>query len=556
MSVVNSPFIFTTEALGHLLADKWLAVPPYQRAYAWEEEQVEEFWADLEAAVHEKRAYFMGAVVMTNTGGVCQVIDGQQRLATTSLLFAAIRDELALLKNAPLEQHVEGRYLRSYDRKSASVLPRLTIAPADNRFYISRFLERSGGEPTTTSQKGLTDAFSLLRKRVAGLLPDGDAKARSVAINQWIDHLEQHVLVVLVETPSEADAFQIFETLNDRGAMLTIADLLKNYLMSQARQDTEELGMLWSEAVANLGAEVGTLEFVSFLRYFWNSHVGATRERDLYSSIRTHINTAPEAAALVQKISKASTAYAALLDPMHTAWSEGPDEAQRAIDTLLYFQLGQYRPLLLAAIEILGIPEAARFATALVSWSYRGLIYGGIGGGTAERVYATAAVAIRNGKISSVREAFKIIRQIVPSDEDFRNAFERASIRRVRFAHYTMRALERGQLGVSCAALEPFPPEKQAYVSGHLLPRRPDASWSTFAKDDVDRYAYLVGNLILKQPMAHGPADASERLKWARELGPSVNALLPVSPWNPNALKHRQQDLAALAVKVWPREPS
>ena len=558
MNAMSSTFNFRSETLGHLLADRWLTVPPYQRGYAWEEEQVREFWDDIDSALQQGRQYFVGAVVVTKDGSAYQVIDGQQRLATTALLLAALRDELAQLGDTQLQQDVDQRFLRSFDRRAGTMRPRLRVAPADLEFFTKRFLERSGGEPTTPSQHRLTDAFGVLRNQVAGIKAGQASEKRSTAINNWLDHLEQSVFVVLVEADSEADAFRVFETLNDRGATLTIADLLKNYLLSNAKANAVELGALWDDAVANLGAERDPHSLVTFIRHFWNSKVGATRERDLYASIRNEVQGAAKAKTLVSEMGEASIAYAAILDPAHPRWAEAPDEASRAIETLLYFQLGQYRPLLLAGIEEFDGPEVAQLAAALVSWSFRGLLFGGIGGGTAERVYASAAVAVRTRKAKSVSDVFKTLRQIVPNDEDFRNAFEGASLRRVRLAHYVMRAFERNLANDPSPALEPYPPEKRPLVSAPLLPHKGAEKWSGFADEERERYAYQIGNLILRPPgrQVDSPLEPKDRIAWASKLGPLANRDLGrLRSWTPDAIRHRQQDLAAQALKIWPREP-
>src|SRR4051794_22888634 len=86
--------------IGKLLLDRRLAVPKYQRSYSWTDEEVEELWDDLTRAVNEGDPdYFLGSVVLSDDSDTADddaespfVIDGQQRLATISLLLVAIRD--------------------------------------------------------------------------------------------------------------------------------------------------------------------------------------------------------------------------------------------------------------------------------------------------------------------------------------------------------------------------------------------------------------------------------------------------------------------------------
>src|SRR5438552_11545356 len=84
------------EAIGHALSDKNLTVPVNQRSYAWEDEHVLDLFQDLANAIAaDEREYFLGSIVVTKKDdGPSEVADGQQRLATATILLAAIRDYL------------------------------------------------------------------------------------------------------------------------------------------------------------------------------------------------------------------------------------------------------------------------------------------------------------------------------------------------------------------------------------------------------------------------------------------------------------------------------
>jgi uncharacterized protein with ParB-like and HNH nuclease domain len=81
-----------TTSLGKLLANDYtrFAVPAYQRDYSWKKEQVQQLWKDI--TDNKSEEYFMGAIVINNSAKPEELIDGQQRLATISLLMCVIRD--------------------------------------------------------------------------------------------------------------------------------------------------------------------------------------------------------------------------------------------------------------------------------------------------------------------------------------------------------------------------------------------------------------------------------------------------------------------------------
>lgn len=79
------------EGIGHLLRDQWLSVPLYQRSYAWDPEEVKLFWSDHRGS--RESDYFVGTIVLTpGTDHRMEIIDGQQRLATSAMIIGAIRD--------------------------------------------------------------------------------------------------------------------------------------------------------------------------------------------------------------------------------------------------------------------------------------------------------------------------------------------------------------------------------------------------------------------------------------------------------------------------------
>ena len=84
----------------------------------------------------------------------------------------------------------------------------------------------------------IKEALEFLEHRIESVV-DVAGSNWSDALANWVDYLKESVRVIVVDVPTEADAFLIFETLNDRGADLTIADLLKNYLFRHAGESLE-----------------------------------------------------------------------------------------------------------------------------------------------------------------------------------------------------------------------------------------------------------------------------------------------------------------------------
>jgi uncharacterized protein with ParB-like and HNH nuclease domain len=115
--------------IGDVLRLHRLVVPPNQREYAWEAEHVHDLFQDFAAAIDgEKPSYFLGTIVLTQgESGQPEVSDGQQRLATTSILLAAIRDYFLDNGKKDLANSIEQDFLFTFDREARTNVPRLTL---------------------------------------------------------------------------------------------------------------------------------------------------------------------------------------------------------------------------------------------------------------------------------------------------------------------------------------------------------------------------------------------------------------------------------------------
>lgn len=292
----SARFKFHPEAIGHVLGDRLLAVPVYQRSYSWGTEQVSDFWTDLSSAFEENRAeYFLGNIVLSEEGsnGSYTIIDGQQRLATTLILLAAIRDEFRQRGDDKRASIIQNTYMATADLDTGEDVPRVRMNSDDNLFFRTVIVD--GQQPKQDEILHSSHVLIYQAHRELQVLVHATAESAGKEwarrLSEWTKFLRENVQVIVVDVPTEADAFLIFETLNDRGADLTIADLLKNYLFGRAGDDLNAVRDGWMAALGALEMSAENSVFTGFLRHLWSSKYGATRERLLYKSIRQRITT-------------------------------------------------------------------------------------------------------------------------------------------------------------------------------------------------------------------------------------------------------------------------
>ena len=196
-------------------------IPQYQRAYAWEEQQLNDFVDDIKNQKIDKD-YFFGTILFREKGIVdsfdnIDIVDGQQRITTLIIFMKILLDQLK--KRGYEIERLKDRYIQIYGE------PKLRVLQDDNDFFRSYILQDnsfSNGNVRTPSQKRLLDAKNYLRQRLKKYTPE--------ILQEFKDKIEStKVLTYSVEDAAEATL--IFETTNDRGKSLTNLEKTKSFLM-------------------------------------------------------------------------------------------------------------------------------------------------------------------------------------------------------------------------------------------------------------------------------------------------------------------------------------
>ncbi len=560
--VAGTRFAFKLEGIAHVLKDRHLAVPVYQRSFAWTADEIDEFWTDISTAFQTGRAeYFLGTLVLSaaERDGF-MIIDGQQRLATAAILLSAIRDAYTDLGDSEGADSVQNEYLASWDRRERIAVPHLTLNHDDDEVFRRLVVDRNSASPIKPSHPS-HELLIAARSRLASSLQETLERlpnGRGERLNDWLDYLENRVQAMAITVPDETDAYLIFETLNDRGAELKIADLLKNFLFGRAGKQLAAVRQGWTRALAMLDLSPEDVTFTTFLRHYWSSLYGFTRERDLYRQIKGRIGSERDAREFVEGLQKAARLYAALLNSGHEYWQALGARARENVETLLRLQLEQHRPLLLSAMLHLTDVETRKLLRAMVAWSVRGMVVGGIGKGRTEAAYSAAAVAIREKRITTKEGLYRQLLPIIPPDEEFLGSFALMQESRSKIARYYLLALERTHKGELEPELVPNANEEEVNLE-HVLPSKPGRDWPSFTSEQQKLYLHRLGNMVLlgrKKNVRIGnkPYSVKRPILLASELELTAKAAQRET-WTPAAIQERQMELAALAVRAWPHNP-
>jgi uncharacterized protein with ParB-like and HNH nuclease domain len=250
-------------------------VPIFQRNYAWDQEQWEDLWADIET-LKDEHYHYMGYIVLQQKGQYdFKVIDGQQRLVTLSLIIlAAMRTIQDLIdngeqveKNKERLREITARFIGSKDLVSLKVSSKLSLNRNNNRFYkdICSLLKPPNPRGLIASNKLLKKAFEFLLSK-----PIGNTGSEIAA---FIERFTSGMVFTKIVVQDDLNAYKVFETLNSRGVQLSTPDLLKNYIFSIITSNDDvmdekldDLDEEWSVIVSQLGEN----NFTEFIHYHHN----------------------------------------------------------------------------------------------------------------------------------------------------------------------------------------------------------------------------------------------------------------------------------------------
>src|SRR5436190_17883772 len=141
---------FDLSGIGALLTSELYRVPIYQRSYAWDDADIDDFWEDLRRALSaDSPDYFLGTVVLTpSDDGRVVIIDGQQRLATTTILLAVLRDIADEQKRTKLVESINNDFLYAYDYDEDEAVPRVVLNAEDDDFFRKYIIEEDSAKPS------------------------------------------------------------------------------------------------------------------------------------------------------------------------------------------------------------------------------------------------------------------------------------------------------------------------------------------------------------------------------------------------------------------------
>ena len=267
--------------LRSLLGGTKFAIDYYQREYRWETKQVVELIEDLaqkfrdshesdndRSAVELYGHYFLGSIIISDKEGQKFIIDGQQRLTTLTLLLVHIYRHLD--DDEQKAQLSDLIFSQRFGTRSFNIDVEERNACMEALFTGSSFDETGQSESVANILQRYQDVEELFPEDLS-----------TDALPYFSDWLIENVHLVEITAYSDADAYTIFETMNDRGLSLTPTDMLKGYLLANITDadSRNSASQLWRKRVTSL-QDLGKEEDADAIKAWLRSrHAKNIRER-------------------------------------------------------------------------------------------------------------------------------------------------------------------------------------------------------------------------------------------------------------------------------------
>lgn len=551
------------------LSTGYYRIPRFQRPYSWGAEQLEEFWTDT--IVESTSEYFIGAIIVfTRTDDRFDVVDGQQRMTTLTVIMAALRDAF---DRCGLPKLANGLHV-FIERPNVQFEDEFVLQTETSYPYFHEFIQKHG-EPDGDSVKVGSEEEALRKAKAffAEKFDDLTASIENDPRNKKIDvpGLIEKALaetrdkllalrLILVTVDNEDDAYVIFETLNSRGLNLTVADLLKNHLFRHLRSRNANVDTArdsWKTILEEFARSSASISMDSFIHHQWLSEHEYVSKGKLFRDIKNEV-TKPRAKSYLDALVKDAARYRVIQEPASRTWHQSQRELRESLEALRIFGVDQPAPFVLAVLralddKIIKLPLAKRALRSVENYHF---IFTAITG-TSSSGGITKMYALHAREVSSATTAQEaaisidslIAKLKIPSEDVFvasflELAYSSTATKQKRLVQYV---LER-EYAANCTGAVP---DFSRMTIEHVLPES-SVSDAIGAKTIAN-----IGNLIFIDEDLNVKLDSKPFAKKQQLLAAAGQVWVPpeilsASTWSQATIEARAKNLAEVAYRnLW-----
>ena len=543
-------------------------IPIYQRNYSWTAEQCRQLWSDLMRAGREEKvqAHFIGSIVYVERGlssvtsqEALLVIDGQQRLTTSTLLIAALAKHFETQGLGELLEAFSNKKLRNYyllnpDEEGERHF-KLILSETDKETLLA--ILQNSPLPVEASSR-ITENYALFQELIAANQGELEAICQGLA----------KLVIVDVSLDRAQDNPQlIFESMNSTGLELSQADLIRNFILMglEPKLQTDLYKTYWRPMERAFGQAAYVVHFDAFMRHYLTAKTGEIPNvREVYVAFKAFARGLKgDTRDLVADIHAYASYYCSM-----ALGTESDATLKQAFHDLRELKVDVAYPFLLDVYHDykqgrLTSDEVLRIVRLVESYVFRRAICA-IPTNSLNKTFAGMSRTLKKDRyLESVQAAFLLLPSYrrFPSDDEFQRDVKVRDLYNFRSRSYWLRRLENHGRKERVMV--------EDYTIEHILPQNEALSkeWQAELGSDWQRiqqdWLHTLGNLTLTgynseysdHPFAYKRDQVTDKdgnpVGFAHSPLKLNLGLGKVSQWDEAAIKVRADRLAADAAKVW-----
>lgn len=503
---------------------KIYTIPPYQREYAWGKEQWENLYTDI---LENTNGYFLGSLICINKNDseVFEVIDGQQRLTTISILKNAMLSTLdeRWIDRKDFKQISIFQKLKEsiYDEEKDLLRLKLSIQNSNNEDYeyLCSQLNYNAFEkiaPQYFGNRRVSKAYNYFSYRLNECDDNNNFKYSIEEIFEFVKKLSSSLLV-RIDVEDVSSAFILFESINNRGIPLTPIDLIKNLTIGNLEKykkiKPETTNEKWQNIVKNIE---DYNDQIRFLRHFY--HAFQTNDKiklDKYSKAtksniikiyEEHIRNENMIEFIFNELIAKSAIYTKLINPDAIENNDNDFKYKIILNDLLYLGIAPAYSLLLFLFSEYKHIDLREILNIIEKWFIRRHITDFPATRDLDQIFLNLIKDIHKEKpddITKFIEIFLISDKYFSEDDKLKEFLNGKVYENYSITRYILIKLENSKRNLREEKINFWDlNQKNQYVwtVEHILPQNPDkkSDWfSYFNKDEMEENVHKIGNLTL-----------------------------------------------------------
>lgn len=535
-------------------------IPIFQRDYSWKDDNWKELWNDIINGFNDNNKHYLGSVVIVDDKDYKEIVDGQQRLTTLSILIKAIHWIIKEMIDDGID--VEGNNVRlsrianlifEQDIYNPSIISnKIKLNETNDWTYstcIVKDMKSDAVKDKCKSNDLLIQCYTFFKKRIKEeCVSKTDNKIDIKKLLDYFKYISESILVVEIVVSDYANAYVIFETLNDRGLVLTVTDLLKNYLFSKVPSENHAtIHRVWNNIINIIGEK----NLTKYIRHFWNSKNKKVTEKDLFKVLKNYIEGGVSVEKFLIELEEVAQIYGAISDENNALWNNDVELSKYLKEIKLYKVDLCYPVILSTQLNISNLKLKRKLFKLCARISFRYITICNASPGDLENAYNRLCLQIVENKDElNFNEVINSMNEYIVQKDEFiasftNKVFSTKTKNNKKIIIEILKAIERncgGDLPEDCTI-------------EHILPESPSEEWKQEFGEKYDYYKYRIGNYTLLEKKENSGIGneifAIKKNTYKNSAFVMTQEISDESSWSPRSIDERQKAMAKVVEDQW-----